>query len=338
MTIYFAGGETEAFVVSSSAQVAESTTTAASWDSAYARCSIRLSNGSAPSTSDYAETPTLSASLTTCWVHWEWYYNSTTGNSGSTMLTLYNSSATAVFRLQFTSAGVLQPQYWNGSAWTNLGSTFSISLAVKYTFDLKLVCGGSGSAEFYSGGILQVGVGGSASMTSVTNVQKVRWNNNTTNGSNANQSQISQCIVADVSTVGWKFHLKPPTGDSSTNTAFTGTFADVDETVLSTADFIQSSAANDVETFTGAALTLGSGTVKAVVVSGLAKNSATGPQNLQFALRRGSTNYFSSSVSGISNGYLPFQNIWETDPSTSSTWTTANAGSASTEFGVKSIT
>lgn len=334
MSVYFAGGEGEAFVVST-ASVIESTTVAGSWDATYARCSMRLSAGASPLTSDYAETPVFS-SITTCWVHWEWYFNSTTGNNGTTMLTLYNSGGTAVFRLQFTSAGVVQPQYWNGASFTNIGSTYSVSIATRYIFDLKVVCGGSGSMEFFVNSVSQLS--GSASMASVTNVQKVRWNNNTTNGSNSNQTQISQCIVADVSTVGWKYHLKPPTSDSATNTAFTGTFADVDETIMATADFVQSSSANDVETFLGAALSLGSGSVKAVVVSAYAKNSATGPQNMQLALRRGSTNYFSSNVTGLSTGYLPFVNVWDNDPATASAWTTTNAGAAATEFGVKSIT
>lgn len=320
MTILYAGGEDEAFTLGGSAV---GVTTASTFDSTYARGS--LSTGTSTGTID---TPVFS-SATTFWLHFDYYPNS--GGSGAQIIQLYNSSGTVVFKLNVASSLVIQPQYYNGAGFTNIGTTYTATSATRVVFDLKVVCGGSGSFELYANGTLVSS--GSASMTSVDNIAKVRMTSLQTNVA----SYFSQVICADVATVGWKLHLKPPTGNGA-NTAWTGAFGDVDEAVLSDADFISSAAANDIETYTGAALSLGSGTVKGVVVSARAKNDGAAPQNLQLALRRGSTNYFSGNVSGIGAGYLPFQNIWETDPSTSAVWTAANAADAATEFGVKSIT
>ncbi len=330
MTVAFAAAEAEAFTASS-ANVIESTTVG-QFDASYARCGIRLGLSGV---GENILTPVFT-SLTTAWVHWEWRYNTTSGMSGLTMQTLYNSSGTAVFRLQFTATSVLQMQYWNGSAWTNIGSTTTLTASVLYTFDLNVVCGASGAAQFFIGGVSTLS--GSASMTSVTNIAQLQFTRVTTSGTGAEQSWVSQIIVDDVSTVGCKYFSKPPTGNSGTNTAFTGAFGDVDETVLSQADFIESTSANDVETFTGAAITLGSGTVRAVTVTGQAKVAATGPQNMQFALRRSSTNYFGSNVTGLAAGYKPFCGVFTTDPSTTNPWVAADAAAAATEFGVKSIT
>jgi hypothetical protein len=324
MTVFFAAGELEAYTVSG--PVTESTNSG-TYDTACARCSIRPFTN----TADYAESPVYT-SATTSWTHFEVTTGNSAGTSGNTLITWYNSSATAVFRLQFTGSGVLQAQYWNGSAWTNIGSTTTLSVSVRYIIDLKIICGSSGSFELYLNQTLTLS--GSASMGSVTNIARHRLQTPTSGGTGGGFSQI---ICADVSTVGWKLYLKPPTGNGA-NTAFTGTFADVDETSLNDADYIESVAANDVETYTGAAMTFASGAVKAVVVSARALNIATGPQNMQLALRRSSTNYFTADVAGIGTGFAPFLGIWETDPSTGAAWTSANAALAANEFGVKSTT
>jgi hypothetical protein len=320
MTIPFAGGETEAFTIISGT-VAESTS-GGTYDSTYSRCSIAITGSTGVLNS------LALGSLATAWTHFE-YNTAFISNAARTHIQWLNSSGTAVFRLQYSAGGgVLQAQYWNGSAWTNIGSTFSITTS-RASIDVKIVCGGSGSMEVYLAGSLVTS--GSASMTSVTNIDKVQLLDNISGST----SYYSQVIVATSSTVGWKFFTKPPTGNGA-NTAWTGTFADVDETVVSDADFITTAVANDVETYTGAALSLGSGTVKAVVVSMRAKNDGVSPVNIQGALRRSSTNYFSGNLS-INSGYGPMVAIWETDPSTSAAWVGSDAASATIEFGAKAI-
>jgi hypothetical protein len=322
MTVVFAGGEMEAFAVVAGSP--GESTFAAGFDATYARCSILLSGGSGS-----IKTPPL-GSLSTAWTHFD-YYTDFVGNAGKTYCEWRNSVGTVVFRIVFASVANFKMQYWDGAAFQDLGSPFSFTASVRRSMDVKIVCGGSGSAEVYVNQALVAS--GSASMTAVTNIDEFRPLDNI----GGSTSLFSQVIVATVPTVGWKYYLKPPTGNSATNTAWTGTFADVDETSLADADFISSSAAGDVETYTRAAIALGTGTVKAVVVSARAKNAAAGPQNLQAALRLGSTNYFSSNMPGIGIGFTPFVAVFENDPSTLVAWAAAAASSAATEFGVKSI-
>ncbi len=330
MAIDFAGTELEAFIPSDANTVENSGNSG--FNSSVVRCSIRVGNGAI---AHYVETP-VTTSRTECWTHWDWWVGSSTSNSGSTLITLFNSSGTAVFRLQFTGSLSLQAQYWNGSAWTNIGSTYSISITTRYTFDLKLICGASGSFALYVNGTGSPVMSGSASMTAVDNIAKRRWNACTSaNGASNNFTHLSQVIVSDVSTLGHLYYSKPPTANGA-NTSWTSDYTAVDEVVLSTADFIESTVAGDVETFTGAAISIPTGVVKAVVVSTQSKNAASGPQNIQGCIRKGGTNYYSSNISGIGISYTPIQAIFETDPSTSTAWTLADAGAASLEFGVRS--
>lgn len=328
MAIDFAGTEMEAFIASN-ANVVEITSASGSYDTSVVRCAIRVGLGGV--NSDYLETPSTT-SRTTSWTHFEYWYGASVANAY--FIRLYNSSAAAVFQIIFSSVNNLQAQYWDGSAWVNIGTTYTLSLNTRNTYDLKLVCGSSGSFELWVNGTT-LALSGSASMTAVDNIVKRRWYASTTSGSSSNNAFISQIIVSDASTIGHRYYSKPPTGNGA-NTAWTSDFTAVDETTLSQADFIESTTAGEIETFTGAAISIPTGVVKAVVVSTQSKNAASGPQNVQACLRKGGTNYFSSNISGIGVNYSPIQAIFETDPSTSSAWTLSDAGAATLEFGVRS--
>lgn len=333
MAFLFMGAEMDAFAGNSGSAV--EVTTATHFNSAYARCACRTGN---QNITQYIETPVF-ATATTCWVHWDSYCGAATSNA-ATLASFFNSSGTEVFRLFASSSAVIQAQYWNGSAWTNVGSTFNLSsyAGSLITYDLKFIGGASGSFELWGGpylGAQTLILSGSATMTAAANFARGRfWCHNI---NNTLEQFVSQVIIADEDTRGMKLHSKPPTGNSGTNIAFTGAFGDVDETVLSQTDYINSAVANDVETFTGAAITLTGRTVKAVAVSMQAKQDGSAPTQVQAALRIGSTNYFSTNLSPTTT-YAPLIAIWAQDPSTAAAWGTTNAGAATTEFGAKSIT
>jgi hypothetical protein len=317
MTILFAGGELSAFSASDFTNVTEATASTGR-DTTYTRSAIVITNPAA-----WIETPVF-ASATTLWVHAEWQTGS--ASVSGVPITFYNSVGTAVFRLNGTAGPVLQMQYWNGSTWTNIGTSFGYTSATRYTIDIKLVCGSSGSAELYVSGSLISSA--SATMTAVTNVNKLRLSNT------ISSSYWTQIIAADESTVGWKLATLAPTADGA-NTTWTGTYADVDEaTTVSDTDFISSANADEVETFTASDASGAGFTVKALVVAARAR-SGSGPQNIQMAVRSAGANYFSSSVANIGAGYAGLQAVFSTDPATGSAWTLANANSA--EIGVKSV-
>lgn len=280
---------------------------------------------------DYISAGTGLGSFATFWDRFRvWTTGSST--SGRTLKEYRNSSGTAVFRLQFTATDVLQAQYWNGSAWVNIGATYTVPQSLLYVADLKIVCGGSGSFEFYVGEVLQLS--GSASMTSVTNIDE--WRGYSTNSNAVNAAVFSEMIWGDEPTVGHRFCLGPPTGNG-THTAGSGAFGDVDEAVTNDGDSSTLAAAADAETYTHGAMTLPSGTVKAVMVNMRVKNAATGAQNVKARLRIGSTDYDQgSSYAGIGVGYTGYRARWATNPA-GGDWTPTTAGQTSNEFGALAV-
>lgn len=321
MTILFAGGELTSFVPTDTTNVTESTT-AAQRDTVYSRSAVSVNGITA-----YAE-GTYISSATTAWFHAELYIGANSNNGP--LLVFYNSAGTAVFRLNVPNFNVMQMQYWNGSAWTDIGASYTFPTSTRFAIDIKIVCGSSGSASLYVTGT-QVSTA-TATMTSVTNIAKVRLYSN----SSFTAVSYSQCVAADESTVGWKLATLAPSANGA-NTAWTNDFAAVDEpATMDDTDFITSSVAGDVETFVATDAPTGTGLgVKALVVTARAKIGATGPQNLQMAVRSGGANYFTGNVPGLAAGFNGVLGVFNTDPATSATWTPANLNSA--EIGVKSI-
>lgn len=327
MNIDFAGTELEAFRNNSSF-VVESTAAAGSWDSACVRCAILAGRGGY--LTEYVETPDTTP-RTTSWTHFEHWHGASVVNSW--FIRLYNSAGTVVFQIIYSAVNTLQAQYWNGSAFVNIGPTAPIIANNKYTFDLKVVCGAAGGFELWANGTTLI-LSGSASMAAVDNVVRRRWSPPTNNTTSTNNLFISQVIVSEQCTIGHRYYSKAPTGNGA-NTGWTGDYTAVDEVVLSNADFIEGTVENSVETFTGPAVTIPSGVVKAVVVSGQLKNSAGGPQNAQAALRKAGVNYFSANIAGVSTVYGPAQAIFHNDPGTGVGWALSDAVAASLEFGFK---
>lgn len=323
MTLYAA---TELAELISSAGNAVEGTTASTFSSTYG---IRTATRPGTGSTDYITAGTGLGSFTTFWDRFTFYAASAI-TSGRTLRQYHNSSGTAVFRIQATSADTLQAQYWNGSAWTNIGTTFSTAItSTLRVFDIKIICGGSGSFEWYVGGSLYTS--GSASMTSVTNIDE--WRGYSTNAGTG-EAYFSENIWGDESTIGHRYCIAPPTGDG-TYTAGSGAFGDVDEAITNDADFSTLSANGDAETYTHGAMTLPSGTVKAVQVSARVKNAATGAQNVKARLRLSSTNYDqASNYAGIGAGFTAYRARWGVDPSTSATWTQAAAKATGNEFGL----
>lgn len=77
--------------------------------------------------------------------------------------------------------------------------------------------------------------------------------------------------------------------------------------------------------------------VDAIVTSMRGLVGATGPQNLQYNLRTGGTDYFSSNITPSNVfGNLP-DIVWPLNPATSSPWATTDISDAGFNIGIKSI-
>jgi hypothetical protein len=337
MTVYFGGGERTALNPSPNA-IEDTSLAGASvpYDVTYARVGLAFTDSQTQA--DYwkatLQDPTTGAatSITTFGIHFDARTPNALSGGPYDFMVAFNSVGTAVFKVTRTAL-TYQMQYWDGSSWVNTGSTVALSNSGFYTLDFVGVCGASGSVDFHVNNSLQTS--GSISDADCNNIAEIRlyqaWTFNV-------GTVFSQVIVADESTVGWKAYTKFPTSDSAVNVQWTGSYADVDEAVTNVGDFVESTAANDVRTYLGAALSLGTQvTVKAVIVSFVALKVATGPQNIQGAMRLSGTNYFGPSVSGLGSGYGAFSWIRALNPSTGVTWTRSEAASAAVEFGMKSI-
>lgn len=318
MTHIFSGAEKEAFA--SFSGVFE-TTSGGGYDSSYQRQTLLLDTNSTPS----LVSPVFSSSYTTFWIHWTLYINASNGTG--TLLTLYNSSGTAVFRARASSAGNLIFEYWNGSSWTAIGSNWTFSGTTSYTCDLKVVCGGSGSFEFYAGGTLITS--GSASMTSVDNIQKFMFG---TVAATNQGTRLSEIMCATTSTVGCRLESETATSNG-TDTDGTGSYTDIDEGTLNDSDFKNLPSSGNKANFKSPARTQGgSGTAKAVTVT--ARMSTDSSQSIKFYLLIGGTRYYSSSIA-LTASLTAYLYSWETNPSTGSAWVLSDAQAASLEWGVE---
>lgn len=256
-------------------------------------------------------------------------------DNGKILLEYSNNAGTPVFRLQATNGNAIQAQYWNGTAWTNAGATPGLSANSTWKCDLKIICGGSGSFEFYATNNMAVEpvllLSGSAVMTLVTNLDAIKAY--PTSGSTGNIASHSEWIWGDEPTTGHRIAWAAPTGDG-TYVAGSGSYVDVDEAVTNDADLSTLAASGDAETYTHGAMTLPAGTVKAVFAEARVRNVATGAQNVKSRLRVGVVDYDATvNFAGIGTSFKPYAYRWATNPA-GGAWTPATAGQISNEFGL----
>jgi hypothetical protein len=326
MSIYFIGGEMGAYIPSDG-NAYESNSDPNAYESGfsrgYLRCTGRVS---------YVESASHSA-LDSLWVHFA--ITDGAGVTGATdvkPMVLANAAGTELFRVNWSSSGgTMSLEYWNGSAWATAGSSFTINAntAVQHC-DLNVVGNSaSGSCQLLVAGTTRA----SATGVDLSAVKSITKHRSYGIGSSTSAQALSQVVVADESTVGMRVLTRYPNG-AGANSDWTGTYADVDELVYSDADFLNSATANQVSMFTQTGPTITGYSVRAVAVAARAHCGASGPQNLQLALRSSGTNYFSSSKA-LSAGYSANINIWETNPATSAAW--VNTAIDALQPGVKSI-
>ncbi len=327
----FFGGTLSCFDPSDS--LAIESTLAGTFDATFSTCALSI-NGNGVS---YATSP-LWASAATLWNHAVWlqphysfsppevdlidYYNSATLVAKLTIGAGPNS-ASANYRLYTLQSGVM----------TLVGSAVSISTAVLQTLDVKLVGNSaSGSAAFYVSGTLTAANASGLAHSGWTGVTSIKlWG-----GFNvATTGYWSQVICDSSSTVGRFVRTDRLNTNSATNTGWTGGVTLINEIPTNDSSFISASSAGLVSTFFETGLSLGTYQILARGIGARARTeSGAGPQNVQLAIRSGSSNFFSASVAATA-GFQASFNSWTTDPNTSIAWT--DAGAAAAESGAKSI-
>jgi hypothetical protein len=335
MSILTGGGEMGALTPSDS-NVIETTgvldgTANASFDSNFARCSVRIA-----SNASYAETSDIGGSLTTAFMRFDLGIQA--GGAGTHQLVVWNDNGgTARLRLVYTiSTSLLALQYDVGAGWVQAGSTISIVLTTRQTFVLEAnVNSGTGSLKLYVSGTERI-TSGSLNLAAITSLNKARFYGwEWVGGVNTGQTYVSQVLIGNESLIGMAVMTVPATGSGS-NTAWTSDYTSIDETAYSDADFIFSATNGQRETFAGTPVgSLLGYTPRAYLVTARAKRGSSGPANLQLTAVSGATTSDTASIA-LGLGYSANVGVWEDDPNTTLDWT--SAGIIAAQFGVEANT
>ena len=309
MTILYLGSGLDSLTPSDSAVTEDSS--GGTQDLAFTR------SASVVPASSYADTPAWTA-VQEVWVH------AVLEPAIGTYFYLLNGS-TANFKLVATGT-YLQMYYLSALAtWTQIGSNVTYPYNTQQYVDIYFKTGASGAVGLYLGGTERTTATGSYTYSAdVTGVRFV---------GEGDSCEVAGIAVADEPTIGWRVTQGYMSG-AGADTAWTGDYTSVDEAELNDADFLNSTSAGQVETFTATFPTLTGYTPRAVCVSARARRGASGPQGLQLALRSSGTNYFSATKT-LGLGYTAVQNIWETNPATSADFLLSQI--ASLQPGVKSV-
>lgn len=303
-----------------------STTDALYFDDAISRCALRghQDNGSgwvAHNLGDFED----------FWLSFRVRAQGTTPLVGRTPVVIYDTTNTARFRFVVVenSGRKWQGQYWNGSAWVDVGgaaytyasdTTKTITLRLNQSANEMTVW--SDNFGHTSGTIPMSGWSG------IRRVDMLSWCDNTNHG-------FSEFIWGNEPILFHRYITRWPTANGDL-TDGTGSYADVDEITLSDVDAIVLETSGHSKTFVKGTATFPTGDVRTVKVSSKVGNMpASGAQNVKARLRKGGVNYDqAANFEGFANSNPLYEAYWTQDPSTSANWGRADAASTALQFGL----
>jgi hypothetical protein len=296
---------------------------ATSYRAAYSRGSVVISNVGYPG---YVRLPAAVSALAMKWQNG----GQIDDESNIGWFTVYDSSGVAFFRAIGSGGGYnFLLQYWNGTTWITSGAA-GVLANTNAEVVLMLTPGTSGSYEIFIAGVLNAS--GSINVSS-TDIKHIKIQQ----GDDDSPIYYSEFILADQATslIASAVETEAPTADG-TDTDGTGTYANVDEALIDTADVIELAASADRHSFTSPARTGTMNRVLGVSVSMRMRCDVTGPNQAKFYLKIGGTRYYGSTFT-LTTGSLPYSYVWETNPSTGVQWTVSDANSSGLEWGVEVV-
>jgi len=335
MSLIFAGSEPEAFKQLNPGALSFTTTVGTgdgNYDSNFARGAL------VPGASS-AYYVVLNSGLTEIWIRWRSRDTGDVGQSSADWFYVKNQAGTEVFWFEGEGVGSSErftAERWDGSVRQTVGSflTHAQQSAIFYDVHIKIDAS-AGIIRVYQDNMLQAEYTGDTSALGTT-IDEIYFAN-----SASHQPYISECIIADESTIGWRVETHYGVGTGA-NTAWTGDYDDTDDADLNDASSISTTSNSVDESFilNDMGATAETMEIKGVVVSARAKNDAAGPGNIDMLLRPVSTNYvngtnYLDTQTALTAGYLPYQAVWETNPEDSGAW--ANTDIDALQAGVRSL-
>jgi hypothetical protein len=324
----FFGGTLSGFDPSDNGAI--ETTTANTYDTTYATCS--LTTGTSPSTLTSPKWPVAST-------FWGRFFNAIVGiPSGHPLYTavqyLHTGTVVAQIQIAFVAGDPLNTFhfYFQSAVGGTLTNLFSFArLPVLNPFDFNIVAGASGSVSVYSNNTLLY-QSGTLDHSSFAGIDQMVLTGGGVSG--PTQFYYSEVCCDTVSTVSRRVRYDRLNTNSAVNTGWTGGVTNINEIPTSDNSPLFATVTNLTSTFFENGLNLGSFTpIIARGVSARFRTQATNPPAQKLVIRAGSTNFLSARIAANA-GYQASFNCWTSNPHTSALWTATNA--ASSENGIYS--
>lgn len=233
-------------------------------------------------------------------------------------------------------------QYWDGSAWVNVGSSFDLgnsSLVTQLRFEWSGYGTSSGAVSirvFRDAGEALVAARSVTGLnfTSHSGIVQMR----VLEARGGQPSNFSTMFVCDAD--GDSSYVYNNVGNANgADTGGTGTFASINDVGANydTSFISLPSSGNRRSVKNTADRVYDNRTVRAVAVNVRLRRGATGVTQARVYLTIGGTRYYHPTTLTLTTSFEPYCMVWETDPSTSSAWTLTNAQAASLEWGVEAV-
>lgn len=327
MTFYFAGGEDHDFVPIGSVLVNTADPTARR--AANARCSLIVAN--AVSGVDGWQ-GAFSTPLVDFWFTARVLVSVVFGTQ-DLLVFLDGSTRRLIIRTDATGRVVIAKRDATPTSTVLATSTLILS-ATLHKIDVRVNYDGTGSVDVYVDGLLWVSYSGDVTTNSATSLSGLVLGSSSSSGSAV--VYWSEVICASDDTRHMSLVTLPPAANGNTF-AWTNSFASVDEVTINDADLCASDTADQVmeTTVTSSGIT-GTPAIRAVAVSARAMKGASGPTQIQMAVRTGGTDYF-SATKALDTSFGRVSNIWETNPNTSAPWVYTQPAAVGFNIGAKSI-
>lgn len=272
----------------------------------------------------------LATSFTKGWVHFVYQPGYSTGNNPNT-LNFLDSTGQSVIRGVVSNEArsyTLIYQYWNGSTWNALpGLTYQVLGSTVMTVDY-MIDTVAGRIEVYQNGVLMT----AADLPQIVGmaIAMVQF------GNSYDRYMYQQTLIATGEpTIGCSVRTRYATGQGE-DSAWTGTFADVDEYPYNDSDYITAANVGDKESFIAndlPALPVGN-EVKGVVIAARFRNNGGTPGNIRPYLFIGGVQYPANNFPDATVGWTAGVTVFSNNPATGTAWG-KDINTVNVQFGVE---
>lgn len=334
MTILFAGGDDIQFTkigAASSLNVSEFTGIIRS----NSRCSLS-SNASAANKDTTAWYRKFSTSFTSIWATYRLYHNNN-GTTANFPLFVF-TSGNAIKRLGIVGTGGTNNKLSIGkisaaNVYTTLATEQGEYVLGLFKYDIQIInYGVNGTVNLYRNNVLIISFTGDLTTDGNTSLDGIRLGSPHENDAH----YFSEIIVATSPTANLGVVAMEPILNGNLYN-FTGSFADVDETILSDTDIITASNNNDTAQFRVETSRLGTFNHIAGVCVSTRVSSGNGLSNIQLGVRTGGVDAWTSNIPV--GGFLQtVEKIFELNPNTGQQFTASEITSVGYNIGLRATT